>query len=194
MVIAGGSASMDITILEHDSSVVFKYVDENGDVLTDIDNFQAYAFSVKDENGNEFYSDYAYADGADGQATLSVADGITYEVTGWMYDDSFGLITAESSTSYMDTYESVQVVGDVDNTQTVTLTLREADSTIEVTVLDVNGNPTNDAWVDAIEQSEEDNEWGAYVSDTTDANGLASLDSICLDRASFYRWIFTTSY
>ncbi len=163
-----------IQLLNRDAQVTFQYVNEEGTVLDDVDSFSVYAFSTKDAEGNENYSDYAYENGADGQATLDLVDGYTYQVSGYIYDSGSGLMVL-SGTTYISSYEMNEIVADAANPQTVQTTLQAADATLNVSVLQADGEPAQYAYVYAVEESTEEGVWGAYIGESSDMNGDASM-------------------
>lgn len=170
----GQTVEASIQLLDRDAQATFQYVDDAGNVLTDVDSFSVYAFSTKDADGNENYSDYTYENGADGQATLDLVDGYTYQVSGYIFDSGSGL-TVLSGTTYISSYEMHEIVADTATPQTVQVTLQEADATLNVSVLDVDGDAAEYAYVYAIEDSTEEGMWGAYIGESTDMNGSASM-------------------
>lgn len=163
-----------LQLLNRDAQVTFQYVDEEGNVLDDVDSFSVYAFSTKDAEGHENYTDYSYENGADGEATLNVVDGYTYQVSGYIYESGHGLMVL-SGTTYISNYEMNEVVADAANPQTVRVALQAADATLNVSVLNANGEPAQYAYVHAVEEISEEGVWGAYIGETTDDNGEASM-------------------
>lgn len=163
-----------LQLLNRDAQVTFQYIDEEGNVLDDVDSFSVYAFSTKDAEGNENYADYSYENGADGQATLDLVDGYTYQVSGYIYDSGSGLMVL-SGTTYISSYEMNEVLADASNPQTVQVALQAADATLNVSVLDADGGASEYAYVYAVEESTEEGVWGAYIGESADMNGDASM-------------------
>lgn len=172
--VADETVDATLQLLDRDAQVTFQYVDQDGNVLDDVDSFSVYAFSTKDAAGNENYTDYSYENGADGQATLSLVDGYTYQVSGYIYESEHGVMVL-SGTTYISSYEMNEVVADSANPQTVRVALQAADATLNVSVLNANGEPAQYAYVHAVEEISEEGVWGAYIGETADDNGEASI-------------------
>ncbi|MBI2411177.1 MAG: fibronectin type III domain-containing protein [Candidatus Kerfeldbacteria bacterium] len=84
------TGAIDINLIEYTATINFRYVDAKGNTLTDISSFSAYAYSMKDPEGNDYFQDGAFTQGEDGEATLQVLDGYTYQVGGWIQDHGSG--------------------------------------------------------------------------------------------------------
>lgn len=84
------TGNIDITLIEYTATINFRYVDTKGNTLTDISSFSAYAYSMKDADGNDYFQDGVFTYGEDGEATLQVMDGYTYQVGGWIQDHGSG--------------------------------------------------------------------------------------------------------
>lgn len=203
--------TLTVTLLEYDSVINFQYVDENGDPITDITSLSVYGSSTSDADGNDFYGDYIWAQGEDGAATLQALDGVTYEIGGWFdsnsgsgghgdgedegeYSESGVYITSEG-TNYIQSYHTTTVTADADEEQNVEVVLQEADATLEVTVLDADGNPSPYSWVSASEGSfasegveGDGNDWSNFVGGSADENGVATLYVVSGVDYTVYAW------
>ncbi len=175
---SGETASADIVMLAHDSSVIFRYVDVDGNTITGLTSMYAYASSMTNATGEEYYGDYAYGsdDDGDGEIQLLVADDITYSLGGWFEQGSTsGIAVAADGTSYIQSYEQLTVTGDNTTTQVIEQTLQEADAAIVVTVLTADGEAETSAWVSAVEETNDHTSWGTYLGGMTDHNGELEL-------------------
>ncbi|MBI4407385.1 MAG: hypothetical protein HY565_02690 [Candidatus Kerfeldbacteria bacterium] len=176
--VSGATASADIVMLAHDADVTFRYVDAAGNVITGLTSMYAYASSLTDAAGAEYYGDYAYGsdEDNDGEIDLSVADDITYSLGGWFDQGSTaGIAVAADGTSYIQSYEQLTVTGDNTTTQVIEQTLQEADATIVVTVLTADGDAETSAWVSAVEETNDHTNWGTYLGGMTDHTGEVEL-------------------
>ncbi len=193
----GETANIDLNLLQHDATINVQLVDTNGNNITDVTSFELFANSVADPEGNEYYNDFTWGTGENGAGTISVLDGYTYEVGIWIgnlgsdggdigdgSEEDFvcddcsegefgGLFIAASDTTYVQSYNTEEVVGDNTTAQTIQFTLEEADASIEVTLLDQNGDPEAYSWISAVEAGS--NDWEGYVGASTDANGVGTL-------------------
>lgn len=222
------TATIDIVMLQYDATINFRYVDSDGNILTDVSSFSVFGSSIADPEGNDYYGDYVWAQGSDGEATLQALDGYTYSIGGWIENGNGGhgggdeggdegefggdegdfggdegefggdegdfggfssrglFVNAESGAQYIQNYQMIEVTADATEPQTVEVVLQEADATIEVTVLDVNGDPVQFAWVSGMEGDMEEgfgggeghDHWGNFVSGSTDENGVAELATV----------------
>lgn len=175
----GATVNKNVTVLEADSTIRVKLVDENGNRLTDVTSFSAYANSTLNADGEQYWGSYAWEDGSNGLANLEVVDGFTYEVGVWVNNDSgsgissTALYTATTGTQYIQNYNMQTVVADNSQTRIVEVELQEADAEINVTVLDSDGTPAEYAWVSAEENGVQG--WGSYIGDVTNSNGEVTL-------------------
>ncbi|EKD79553.1 MAG: hypothetical protein ACD_41C00038G0005 [uncultured bacterium] len=172
-------ATANITVLERNAQIQFQYLNSAGDVITDLNDFYAYASSMKDANGVDNYADYAYEQGSAGEATLDVVDGYTYAVSGYFTNTTETGAIQIASTTYMNAYQSVEVVADKDEIQVVQITLEESDATIKVTLRNSSGKAPNYGYVSAWQESAEtDGSWGTYVGESTNSSGVATLNVV----------------
>lgn len=177
-----GTAEATIVILSYDAPVEISLVAEGTtDVLSDISSFDYYAYSVLDANGNEYWDDYHWGFGEDGESgEFNVLDGVTYETGAYIVNNSgeedfeevsfsgMGVRATAEGSQYVQNYDMQQFVGNSDETTEVLIELAEADATIEVTVSNTEG-----AWVHAEEVLEDG--WGMFVGDDTGFDGTATL-------------------
>lgn len=191
---ANGSASFNITVQEFDSEINFKFVDSDGNTLTedDLGQISAYTNSTEDADGNEYWGIFSWGDDEDGDGvvTMEVLSGYTYDVGGYFYDDSefggasVGIVAAANGVTYMQNYNMESVVASASQAQTVTVELLASDATIEVNVKDSEGNNESFAWVSAEENIDYDTRdpeefgWGLYVGGSTDSSGDATLNVV----------------
>lgn len=182
VIVAGETVAVTIEMLEHTADVTFRYLDADGNVITGLTSMSAYASSLRDAAGADYYGDYAYAaDTGSGEILMQIADGITYQVGGWFQQSSTetsataGIVTAANGSQYIQTYTMTEVTGDATTPQVVEQTLQEADATINVTVLSPEGDPETAAWVSAVEETDDHSAWGDYIGGSTDHNGELSL-------------------
>ncbi len=84
-----GTVSMTFTVLESDSQITVRFVDENGAVIKDIEG-AVDAFSVENADGEEYWGAFSYSDVTDGKATLDVISGFTYSVGGFLFESGSG--------------------------------------------------------------------------------------------------------
>lgn len=174
---SGETTSANIVLLEHDAAVTFRYVDAAGDVITGLTALYAYASSMTNAAGEEYYGDYAYgSDNGSGEVDLQVANGITYSLGGWFEQSAAaGIAVAANGTRYIQSYEQLTVTGDNTTEQVIEQTLQEADATIAVTVLTADGDAETSAWVSAVEETNDHSSWGTYLGGMTDHNGEVEL-------------------
>lgn len=186
-----GSSEITVTLISYTAPVNVSLVDGDGDTLSDISYFSVFASSREDNDGNEYYGDYVYADGSNGTASMNLLDGYTYDIGIWIPEETnsgvasakrtlTGIRTVAGGTHYIQNYTMETIVGDEDTTQSVTFLLQEADVTASVTVLDSNGNPDPYAWVSAEEftsydEFTGDEGWGNYVGTSANESGVATL-------------------
>lgn len=179
-----GEGTVTIEILSYTAPVEIQLVDgDTEDLLTDVSNFDYYAYSVLDENGDEYWNDYHWGFGSNGESgEFNVLDGVTYEAGVFVSNDSFedggefeeasfstmGLHATSEGAQYIQNYDMQEFVGDEAATTTLEFPLEQADATIEVTVEGTDG-----AWVHAEEIVEDG--WGAFVGDDTGNDNVASL-------------------
>lgn len=97
-----------------------------------------------------------------------------------------GIHTAESGTQYLQNYEMQQVVANADKSAVVDLTIKVADATLVVTLLDSEGDPVENGWVDGFEadqklkggkklKGEFSHGWGNFIGGSTNAKGVAEI-------------------
>lgn len=129
---ANGSSNVSVVMLPHNATVSGRIQDANGEAITNVgamvfaDNFENMSFIDTMVQVNGTYS-------------LSLAAG-EYNMGVWL-DPSLGYIASTGSAS--------EVTAVANQTITKNLTLREIDSTINVTVLAPNGDPLPGVFVDA---------------------------------------------
>ena len=186
-----GTAEIDVTLISYTAPVNVSLVNADGDTLSDISYFSVFASSREDNEGNEYYGDYVYADGSNGAASMNLLDGYTYDIGIWIPEETSsdvatakrtltGIRTVAGGTHYIQNYSMETVVGNEDTTQAVAFLLQEADVTATVTVLDADGNPDPYAWVSAEEftsydEFTGDDGWGNYVGTSANGDGVATL-------------------
>ncbi len=200
-VASGESAAITVTLIAYDALINVEYVDTDGNVITDITSFMVYGSSTTDPDGNPYYNDYVWGTGENGQATIEALGGYTYEIGSWFdsgsasdYGDYEGMYITSTGATYIQSYEMHTVTANAAEPQTVQITLQKADATLDVTVLDVNGDPVSYGWVSAMEgtfgdaEGTEGHGWSNFVGGMTDGDGLASLAVVSGVKYTVYAW------
>lgn len=151
-----------ITVLPNDATITGSMVDSSGNVITDVWG------SVFAQNGA---GGYQWANITDGTYSMKVAAG-TWRVGFWV-DWTSGYLNQPP--------ENNKVTIASEETKTFDLLLQKADSTISGTVLDPDGNPLANAWVNADtkfgshKSNDMDYWWGWNQGKISDKNGKFSI-------------------
>ena len=88
--VTNDNVDLNITLLTYDATVEVSFVDEDGNLLTDLTG-AVDMHSVKDAEGNEFWGDFQFDAAQNGKATLDALGGYTYEVGTFLNDgEGFG--------------------------------------------------------------------------------------------------------
>lgn len=234
-VAAGGTAEIDVTVLEFEATVNVEVQDQDGNVVTGLSSFEVFASTSANPSGEDFHGNFIQATGTDGEASFEALDGYTYEVNIFIEsEDSFGgpnggdggpggddggdsecpegedcsdfgdfecpegqdcsdfgdfggqsYFTAGSDSSYIQSYSMVQVVADADEPQTALFTVQETDATLEVLVLNPEGDPVSEGFAMALQGDMEDamgggdgHGWGSFVHEAVGDDGVAELSVV----------------
>ncbi len=96
--------------------------------------------------------------------------------------DGASFFTTTSGVTYIQDYSMVQVVADAATPQTAAFTVQEADATLEVVVLDADGQRVDEGFAMAIQGDMENamgggdrHGWGSFVSGAIGDDGVATL-------------------
>lgn len=156
--------NVNIVVVPNDVTVTGSLVDGDGTPVTDIGWAEVFA-----ENGNGGYQWAQIED--DGSYTLQISAG-TWRIAYAIPFDS----------AYIASYtEAAEVTATSGETITLDLELLEADSTLAVTVIDPDGNPVPNAWIDVSTDSagrtvSDSNPFGFYDrGNYTDQNGEVDI-------------------
>ncbi|MCB0332720.1 MAG: hypothetical protein KDD55_04425 [Bdellovibrionales bacterium] len=186
-VTSGDDAEGTITILSTDCRIHVRLQDSDGNTVTGLDG-SADAFTVPEDFNNPqasiFHYAGAYQPNQDGIYELEVICGITYDVNFFQFQD-FGSGDTGAIGDYINAnfFQSI-TTSEAASPQTVTFTLLQADATMNVTVLDENGSPSANTWVDVFSDSSPNiasitkkvgrvnsEEVGIFAGGITDQNG-----------------------
>ncbi len=129
---ANAETNVDIPMLPHNATVSGQIQDSDGNAISNVG-----AMVFADNNENMMFTETLVEN--DGSYSMSLAAG-DYNMGAWL-DPSLGYIAATGSVS--------EVTAVANKTVTKNITLREIDSTINVTVLSPNGDPMPGVFVDA---------------------------------------------
>ncbi len=175
-VTTGETEELTIVMLERNASLAGEVrasasasiAAEDGGLVDDV---TVYIWGYASENSDgEPLEDSVWAETSTGEFEISLVEGGVYDIGYYFWDES-------GETSYIQSWDTVQVVAGTDTT--VDLTIQIADAQLTGTVTDADGNPVN-AWLGAYEEiavEDFENSWGAGSEGMAD-NGEYTMNVV----------------